>query len=302
MCLFFFFFLLLPFLGFLYVRRPVFLARLWFTLCVGLLVLICSAICVPLNLAAKHGWIARRHTEEIACTVSGLLLGKTLRFLSPQIRVRVMPGSLDLRGIDNRGVFCACHTSFFDMFFFLWLFPLRFMHNVKSFAKSSLWRLPLMGRVIRACGHFPVYFTSTEASTFSVDKTKQAAVTEEAETFLSRGGMLCFFPEGAVNHTPKVLKEFRHGTFNMVLKHQVPIYYIVYFGCHEVWNPDVKGIPGFPGDVFFYAGKYEYEKNATAAEVSTGLRVVMQAKLDEILERRKEEHYIAPINKCGIVS
>ncbi|KAH9598964.1 Phospholipid/glycerol acyltransferase [Trypanosoma melophagium] len=304
MCLLLFPFLpfLLAFLGFLYFRRPVLLSRLWFTLCVGLLVLLCCAICLPLQWAAKHGWLSQRRTESLACIVSGLFLGKTLRLLSPQVRVRIMPGSLDLRGIDDRGVFCACHTSFFDTLFFLWFYPLRFMGNVKSFAKSSLWQLPVMGHVIRACGHLPVYFTSQEASSFAVDKVKQAAVTDKAEAFLSQGGMLCFFPEGALNHTPKVLKDFRHGTFNMVLKYQVPIHYMVYFGCHEVWDPDMKGIPGFPGDVFVYVGKYEYGKNATAAEVSTGLRIVMQRKLDEILEKRKKEHYVAAINKCGAVS
>ncbi|KEG14629.1 putative acyltransferase [Trypanosoma grayi] len=272
-------------------RFPVIVARVWFVLCTVLVVAIEFVICFTLRNAAEKKWISKRRSERICCFSSGILMGKVLWFLSPQIHVKFMEGSLDWRGIENRGVFCACHTSFFDTIFFLWLCPVEYLLNVRSFAKRALWKMPLMGEVIRACGHLPVHFTAGGPS-FAVDKEKQAVVSAAAESFLADGGVLCFFPEGALNPTPEVLTDFRLGTFSMVVKHQVPIHYIVYAGCSEVWDPALKGMPGFPADVYVYVGKYEYDENATAVDVAKGLREEMQRHLDDMLARRKKEQYV----------
>ncbi|RNF03886.1 acyltransferase [Trypanosoma rangeli] len=286
------------FMWLLYTRRcPVIVARVWFSLCLTLLVVMNFVLCVSLRVAASKKIIKTRSSEKLSCIFTGLLLGKVLWWLSPHIRVRFLEGSLDWRAIECRGAVGAGHTSFFDTLLFLWLCPLGFLANCKAFAKKALWKLPLMGEIIRACGHFPVYFNSQDASSFSVDKEKQALIMEKVEEFMDGGGVICFFPEGVLNSTPSTLKDFRIGTFNMLIKHHMPIHYMVYSGSHEVWNPVMKGLPGFPADVHFFIGKYEYAKDASGAEVAKGLREVMQKHLDRMLAKRKSEQYVAPIRR-----
>ncbi|EKF32955.1 acyltransferase, putative [Trypanosoma cruzi marinkellei] len=293
-----FLFLFVIFMWLLYTRRcPVIVARLWFTLCLLLLAVMTFALCTPLRILAGKKIIKKRSSERMSCRINGVLLGKALWWVSPHIHVRFLEGSLDWRAIEDRGVVCACHTSFFDTLLFLWLCPLSFVSNCKAFAKKALWRMPIMGEIIRACGHLPVYFNSTDVNSFSVDREKQAAVMKEAEGFMDGGGVICFFPEGVLNRTPETLKDFRIGTFNVIMKHQLPIHYLVYYGSHEVWDPVMKGIPGFPADVQFFIGKYEYDADATGADVAKGVREAMQKQLDRMLAKRNEEHYVAPISK-----
>ncbi|RNF26535.1 acyltransferase [Trypanosoma conorhini] len=294
------FFLLLfaIFMWLLYTRRcPVIVARAWFSLCLVLLVVMTFALCAPLRLAADKKIIKARSCEKLSCIFSGIFLGKALWWLSPHIHVRFLEGSLDWRAIESKGAVGACHTSFFDTLLFLWLCPLSFLANCKAFAKKALWKMPLMGGVIRACGHFPVHFNSQDENSFAVDREKQALVMAEVETFLDQGGVICFFPEGVLNRTPETLKDFRIGTFSMLTKRHMPIHYMVYSGSQEVWDPTMKGLPGFPADVHFFIGKYEYDRDASGAEVAKGLREAMQKQLDRMLVKRKNEKYVAPIRR-----
>lgn len=276
---------------------PVIIMRIWFTICMMTLLLVSLVFAMPLHLAVKCNLLSKGCAESWSCCLVAFFVGKLLLLFSPHIRVRCADNSLDWHNLDRRGAFCMCHTSFFDTNFFLYLVPFYFVSNAKALAKRSLWNIPLLGMVIRACGHFPVYFNSEDSLSFSVDKEKQMAVTAQTEKFLANGGILCFFPEGALNRTPETLKDFRYGTFNLIVKQQLPIQYMVCLGCNEVWDPVMKGIPGFPADLLFFLGKYEYDKNAEPMVVAKGLREVMQKQLDAMIYARKSEHYVSPIKK-----
>ncbi|KAG8341055.1 putative acyltransferase [Trypanosoma vivax] len=266
---------------------PTIVMRIWFSMCILLVIVPAYIVCGAVNAAAKMNWMSKRRSESISCVVSYLLLGKVLLTLSPHIRVKVMKQSLGIKDFQDGGVMCACHTSFFDTLLFLSLASLQYMHRAKALAKSALWKVPLLGTVVEACGHLPVYFTSPDVDSFGVDKEKQAVISVITDEFLTSQGNLCIFPEGVMNRTPEVLRDFRFGTFNLILRHGARVYYMAHCGCDRVWPPSLKGLPGFPADIYVYFGSYEYAKDTTAKELAAGLRQVMQKHLDNMIEQRR---------------
>lgn len=272
---------------------PVVVMRAWFTaFLLAAVVASWAGGSVLLLLSRKLKVMSRATAESLSRCVCVLAFGYILRLNSPHIRVEAMEGSLPWAAITTQHDLCLCHTSFFDTILYLWLAPFRYVYTAKTFAKAQLRSLPLFGTVVRACGQFPVYFTSDKSESFTVDKEKQAAVAAQVEAFLTAGGSLSFFPEGALNRQPEVLKDFRLGSFNTILQHRLPVYYCVTYGNHEVWHPDLKGIPGYPADVYVYIGKFEYDAGATDAKtLAKDLREEMQRHLTKMIELRNARGY-----------
>ncbi|CBZ23800.1 conserved hypothetical protein [Leishmania mexicana MHOM/GT/2001/U1103] len=279
--------------GFLYLLRerkvPLIVMRVWYTLHLVLCVIVSWLCGVVLSLLTKVHLLDTATSQSLVRCVCVTTFGCWLRFNSLHICVEYLPGSLSFSSITEQHNMCLCHSSFFDTIHFLWCVPHRYIYKVKTFSKASLRKLPLFGTVIAMCGHFPVYFSSPEADSFSVYKDKQAAVAVNVEDFLSKGGSLSFFPEGMLNRTPEVLKDFRLGSFKTILAHKIPLYYCVTYGNHEVWPPSLKTLPGFPADVYTYVGKYDYNPDEeNAHSLSTGLREEMQKHLDKMVALREK--------------
>ncbi|KAG5490326.1 hypothetical protein JKF63_00446 [Porcisia hertigi] len=282
--------------GFLHLlrRRRVALAvmRVWFTFHMLLSLIITCLFAVLLSLLTKARLLDTATSQSLERCVCATTFGYWLRFNSPHIHVEHLPGSLPFSSITKQHDLCLCHTSFFDTILFLWFTPYRYIYKAKTFAKAGLVKLPLLGTMITACGHFLVYFNSTESTCFSVNKDKQAAVAADVEDFLNKGGFLSFFPEGALNHTPEVLKDFRLGSFYTILNRKLELYYCVTYGNHEVWSPSLKGMPGYPADVYVYVGKYEYDADKVdAPALAKGLREEMQKHVDKMLALRAKRGY-----------
>ncbi|EPY21027.1 acyltransferase [Strigomonas culicis] len=272
---------------------PVIVMRFWFTLNLVIVVILSWLFCKILGLLYSQKIIQKETYHSLSRCVCATFFGIPLRLNSPHIQVKFMEGSLPWSEINVQHDLCLCHTSFFDTLLYLWFVPYRYVYTAKTFAKASLRNLPLFGHVIRACGQFPVYFSSEESDSFSVEKEKQMKVAEEVEEFLSHGGSLSFFPEGALNRTPEVLKDFRLGSFNTILKHKLRLFYTVTYGNHEVWNSKLKGIPGYPADIYMFIGEYKYDPaTVDARSLATGLREAMQKQLDQMLELRKTNGYV----------
>lgn len=282
--------------GFLVLLRhralPVVVMRVWYTVHLVLCVIVCWLAGNLLMLAEELHLIGKLTSQSLERCVCATTLGGWLRFNSPHIHVKWMPGSLPWSSITEQHDLCLCHTSFFDTMLYLWYVPYRYIYTAKTFVKASLRNLPLFGQVIVRCGQFPVYFNSERADAFSVDKAKQALVAADVEDWLNHGGSLSFFPEGTLNRSPEVLKDFRLGSFHTILSHKLPLYYCVTYGNHEVWSPSLKGAPGYPADVYMYIGRYEYDPaKEDAVSLAAGLRKEMQKHLDDMLEVRERIGY-----------
>lgn len=209
------------------------------------------------------------------------------RRLCPHIKMTPADGSMDWSDIKGPHILMTNHTSFQDLLGGLWIVPMAYMAEMRIFYKASLVKLPVLGPLLKACGMFPVFYTSTNYDDFSVDRGKQNETLGDVEQYMQGGGSLMLAPEGVVNRTPRQLTEFRLGSFSIVTKYQRPLYYIVYCGHEEVWPPGAP-IGGLPADVLFFIGKLELkdeEKEALMNDpkaLSLKLKSVMQEKLDTL--------------------
>lgn len=137
------------------------------------------------------------------------------------------------------------HTSFMDAFVTSMLLPFDIIYKCRTLAKSSLFKIPILGEVFRLSGHFPVYFQGSV--NFAVDREKQKKVSEATNKFLKEGGIMLFCPEGQVERdTPHKIQSLRRGSFSLAAEHNLPIFTFIMAGNCEIWPVEwmFGGLPG----------------------------------------------------------
>lgn len=204
------------------------------------------------------------------------------------VTIKYAPGSLSWSDVPCRGsVVCVNHLSFFDVLLFMWIAPLWHMKKLKTFYKSDLGKVPLLGCILRDCGMLPVYFLKGASNEFSVDRDRQQKVNEEANAFVAEGlGNLSFYPEGGVNRQcPRELATFRHGSFSLILQNRCQVlYYVLTCGNETIWPPK-EAAGGNAGTVLVKIGKMKIDYSDSTLDAKTlseKTRTVMQKELDEL--------------------
>ena len=153
--------------------------------------------------------------------------------LWPFLRTAV---SWDIRGTEqlteeDRGVIVAAnHLSWFDplvVSYALWRAdrPPRFL------AKEPLFRVPVIGRIIRGAGQIPVY-----------RETKDAAnAIRDALTALANGECVAVYPEGTMTRDPELWPmSAKTGAVRMALLSGSPLFPMAQWGPQDVMAPYVK--------------------------------------------------------------
>lgn len=127
--------------------------------------------------------------------------------------LRIFFRRISIAGLENiladaPVIFAPNHpNSLVDPLFLLAFAP----REVTFLAKEPLFRMPIIGRLVRAAGSIPVY-----------RKQDQADMSRNRETFarvrevLSHGGAVALFPEG-VSHNDPALRPFKTGAARMAL-------------------------------------------------------------------------------------
>ena len=139
------------------------------------------------------------------------------------------------------------HTSFFDTILTLAVVPITLVWRCRTYCTSKLLTMPLVGPLVKAHQHFIVPFKSKTDGDFSIDRKLMDEVNMQVEEFITAGGLLCFFPEGQLNSTPKKLMAFRFGGMKTALKHDAKLWAFVTRGCEVTW-PKTAMLGGFPSD------------------------------------------------------
>lgn len=144
----------------------------------------------------------------------------------------------------------ANHVTDFD--------SMTFMHYlvnnnipVRIMAKAELFKVPLLGRALKATGQIPVNRSKNKNST---------AVLSSARKALMDGECIAIFPEGTLTKDPQRWPmKAKTGAARLALQTRVPVIPVAQWGAHKICDPDNKVYSFFPPkDVTVLAGKPVY--------------------------------------------
>jgi len=131
---------------------------------------------------------------------------------------------IKFRGVENVPLDGPCiitpnHVTFADP---VWItIPLK--RRVHYMAWDKMFKIPVLGFLMRAFGAFPVNPEGADAS-----------AQREAVSHLKRGCALVIFPEGGRAKTGRI-EPFKMGAFRLALTQGIPIVPVTIEGGYEIW-------------------------------------------------------------------
>ena len=135
------------------------------------------------------------------------------------------------RRVDAAGsyIIVSNHRSHMDILVASAAVPLPFLW----LAKSSLFRIPVIGAAMKRAGYVPVEREKFVAASRSLDRAEEA---------LRRGGSIWIFPEGT--RTPREeLGRFKRGAFLLAARTGRPILPVVLAGTDAIFAGPLKVVP-----------------------------------------------------------
>jgi len=172
--------------------------------------------------------------------------------LSPWVSMRVdglKPFRSQMGSSGRPVVVIGNHVSFFDTVVMVALTPLSKVGRVKMFVSDHLYKMPILGVIVRAMGHFSVPFKSRDANTMSVDKDAMAERQRQMEAHVAGGGYAAWFPEGRLNPEDcSKVGQFRAGGMMLCCKTDVEVWCVAQVGNAVMW-PRKAPVGGRPAKI-----------------------------------------------------
>lgn len=133
---------------------------------------------------------------------------------------------LDHIPAEGAALVVANHVSYLDP-----VFTAVFVHRAgrvpRFLAKASLWKVPLLGRILQQTAQIPVARASAGAQ-----QSLRAAGAALAE-----GKIVLIYPEGTITRDPEHWPmRSRTGVARLALEHDVPVVPVVHWGTHIVYD------------------------------------------------------------------
>lgn len=133
---------------------------------------------------------------------------------------RIRVEGLDRIGAGRAFIFAANHQSLFDIFALLAAIPYPF----RWLAKEELFRIPVLGIAMEACGAIPIDRGDRHKAFESINRAAERA---------RAGASIFIFPEGT-RSPDGVLQDFKAGGFILAIKSGQPIVPVSISGSHRV--------------------------------------------------------------------
>jgi 1-acyl-sn-glycerol-3-phosphate acyltransferase len=198
---------------------------------------------------------------------------------------RVVPHGLERLPKKGAYIMVANHVTNVDALAVAYFVYKQLGRGPHFLAKESLFRVPLLGKLLTAAGQVPVY-----RSTYRNDAPLRAA-----NTFLEAGHCITIFPEGTLTRDPDLWPmRGRTGAVRLALETGVPVYSMAQWGSEKILPQyGSRFRPGFWKKVHILVGdeidlsKYRHPK-LQPAEVIEATELVMQ-KITELVEQLRGE-------------
>ncbi|MGQ0576776.1 MAG: lysophospholipid acyltransferase family protein [Pseudonocardia sp.] len=152
-------------------------------------------------------------------------------------------------------------------------------------AKDSLWKVPVLGAVLRGSGQIPVYRETADAQ----------ASLRAGSAALTGGKAVVIYPEGTITRDPQGWPmHSRTGVARLALTTDVPVVPMVHWGTREVldgYNKRFRPLPrttvtvrcGPPVDISAYRGR------AVDAALLREVTDLLMARVRELLAQVRDE-------------
>jgi 1-acyl-sn-glycerol-3-phosphate acyltransferase len=178
----------------------------------------------------------------------------------------------------------ANHISYLDpLHTALWVHTAR---RVPRFlAKSSLWKIPVFGRVLVGSGQIPVYRDSADAQ-----NSLRAGIRA-----LQEGKVVVIYPEGTITRDPDGWPmHARTGVARLALGADVPVIPVVHWGTREVYDHYGKRFRPLPRrDIVVRAGSpvdlSDYRDRPVDAGLLREVTDLLMARVRELLAEVRGE-------------
>ena len=216
-------------------------------------------------------------------------LGLVAFFLIPLVRLMFGLNVKGLEKLPKAGsyVLVSNHVTNVDALAVAYFVYVKLNRAPHFLAKESLFRIPVIGKILLAAGQIPVYRTSGQRN----DEPLRVA-----HEYLKRGHMIGIFPEGTLTRDPDMWPmRGKSGAVRLALDTNVPVYPIAHWGAQDILpRYGSKFRPGFWKKVDILVGdqidlsQYQGRKLAPE-EVAIATERVMRALTGLVEELRGEK-------------
>ena len=208
--------------------------------------------------------------------------------LIPLVRLlfRVEPKGIEKLPKHGSYILVANHVTSLDALAVAYLVYVQLKRAPHFLAKESLFRIPVLGTIIRAAGQIPVYRSGHRNDT----------PLKAAHEYLKAGHSIAIFPEGTLTRSPDLWPmRGKSGAIRLALETGVPVFPVGQWGSEKVLPQyGSKFRPGFWKPVRILIGdeidlsNYR-KKQLNPDELNDATKLVMQTITELVEELRGEK-------------
>lgn len=128
------------------------------------------------------------------------------------------------------------HLSFLDTLLAVSFASLAHAGDVRVLVSNHVFKLPLLGTIMKCMGLPEVPFTGSDLNDLRVDSDGMEQSMAFLEEHVQRGGVAAWFPEANRNRgSPRQLQQFRAGAFKIPVKYDVEVWCVAMVGQETCW-------------------------------------------------------------------